>query len=371
MKSLIVFVCGVALWLFCPLLWAADIRVAFINPGSVDEPYWRSVTRFMEPAAKQLGMELEVIYTNRDQVKMVEAMQSLALRAKKPDYVIMANDKLVAPEIIRLAEQAKIKTFLAFSNLTPEQTLEFGAPRQKHPLWLGSIRPNSIEGGRLTAQELVRQAQKAKLVGKDGKIHIALISGDKATPTGVEREVGALQVFKANPMVMVEQVVNANWNRDRAKQQAGLLLQRYPNLNAIWVASDLMAYGAIDGSREAKRQPGKDLLFSAFNNSPEVLRAVVEGNISSLAGGHFTGGGWALVMLHDYHHGVDFAKFGLEQELSLFALLDQQLAQRFLMLYGEENFSSIDFKQFSRFLNPKLTRYDFGLLQVLKENKIK
>jgi ABC-type sugar transport system substrate-binding protein len=366
MKSGIVFVCGVALWLLSPLLWAADIRVAFINPGSADEPYWRSVTRFMEPAAKQLGMELEVIYTNRDQVKMVETMQSLTLRAKKPDYVIISNDKLVAPEMIRLADQAKIKTFLAFSNLAADQVVEFGVPRQKHPLWLGSIRPNSVEGGRLTAQELVRRAQKAQLVGKDGKIHIALISGDKATITGVEREAGAMQVFKANPSVMVEQIVNANWSRDRAKQQAGLLLQRYPNLNAIWVASDLMAYGAIDGSREAKRQPGKDLLFSAFNNSPEVLRAVVQGNISSLAGGHFTAGGWALVMLHDYHHGVDFAKFGLEQELSLFALLDEQLAQRFLVRYGEEDFSSVDFKQFSRFLNPKLMRYDFGLLQILK-----
>ncbi len=366
MKFAKFFLCGVLLCLFSPLLWAADIRVVFINPGSEDEPYWRSVTRFMQPAAKQLGIELEVFYTSRDQVKMLEIMRSLTVRAKKPDYVLISNDKLAAAEMIRVADQAKIKTFLAFSNLTPEQLLELGKPRQKYAGWLGSITPNSIEGGKLTAEELVRQAQKARLIGSDGKIHIALISGDKATPTGVQREAGAMRAFNANPAVVVEQVVYGNWNRERAKQQTDLLLQRYPKLNAIWAASDLMAYGAIDGGKDAKRQPGKDLLFSAFNNSPEVLRAVIQGNISSLAGGHFTGGAWALVMLHDYHHGADFAKLGLEQELSLFALLDEKMAQRFLQRYGEEDFSSIDFRRFSRFLNPKLARYDFGLLQVLQ-----
>jgi ABC-type sugar transport system substrate-binding protein len=366
MKQLHTLLCGLALCLASPMLWAASFSVVFINPGSADEPYWRSVTRFMQPAAQQLDIDLEVIYTNRDQIKMMESVRQVSLRSKKPDYLLISNDKFAGGAMLRIANLAKIKTLFAFSNFVGKQSVEFGTPRGRYSHWIGSITPNSIEAGRLTAEELVRQAQKAHLMAADGKIHIALIAGDQYTPTGIQRQAGAMQAFSRNPAVVVEQTVYGNWSRDIAKQQGEQLLKRYPNLNAIWAASDLMAYGAIDGTTAAGRHAGKDLLFSAFNNSPEVLHAVIDGHISALAGGHFTGGGWALVMLYDYHHGTDFAAQGLEQELSLFSLLDKQLAQRFLQRFGEEDFSSVDFKQFSRFLNPKLERYDFGLVQVLK-----
>lgn len=357
---------GVLLWLVSPLLLAANLSVVFVSPGAENEPYWRSVTRFMQPAARQLGMDLEVIYCGRDQIKLTDAVRQITLRAKKPDYLLISNDRAAAGAMLRMADEAKIKTLLAFSIFAPEQVLEFGVPRQKFPYWIGSISPNSSEAGRLTADELVRQMQKAHLVGSDGKMHVALVGGDKFTPTGVQRQAGALRAFESHPSVVVEQAVYGNWDRERAKQQADLLLQRYPQLNAIWTASDLMAYGAMAAAEAAGRKPGKDLLFSSFNNSPEVLRNVTEGKIASLAGGHFTAGAWALVMLHDYHHGVDFAKQGLEQELPLFALLDDKMAQRFLLRFGDEDFSSIDFRRFSRVFNPKLERYDFGLLQVLK-----
>ncbi len=366
MKQICAFLCGLTLWLISPVIWAATFSVVFINPGNEDEPYWRSVTRFMQTAARQLDIELEVMYTNKDQFKMVQFVRQVSQRAKKPDYLLISNDRLAAPAMMRIAEQEKIKTMLAFSNFIGDQITEFGKPRQKYRYWLGAITPNSTEGGKVTAEELVRQALKAHLTSSDGKVHIALIAGDKYTPTTIQRQAGAISAFAANPAVVVEQVVYGNWERDRAKQQAQWLLQRYPHLNAIWAASDLMAYGAMEAAEEAGHKPGKDILFSAFNNSPEVLRAVVQGRISALAGGHFTGGAWALVMLYDYHHGVDFAKLGLEQELPLFSLLDEKMAQRFLQRFGEEDFSSIDFRHFSRFLHPKLEQYDFGLLQVLK-----
>ncbi len=354
------------LWLASPLIWAANLSVVFVSPGAENEPYWRSVTRFMQPAARQLGIELEVIYCNRDQIKLTDAVHQITLRAKKPDYLIISNDRSAAGAMLRIAGEAKIKTLLAFSTFVPEQVPEFGVPRQKFPYWIGAISPNSSEAGRLTADELVRQMQKAHLLGSDGKMHVAVVAGDKFTPTGVQRLAGAMRAFEAQPSVVVEQAVYGNWDRERAKQQTELLLQRYPKLNAIWTASDLMAYGAMTAAEGVGRKPGKDLLFATFNNSPEVLRNVLEGRIAALAGGHFTAGAWALVMLYDYHHGVDFAKQGLEQELPLFTLLDDKMAQRFLNRFGEEDFSSIDFRRFSRVFNPKLERYDFGLAQVLK-----
>jgi ABC-type sugar transport system substrate-binding protein len=355
-----------ALALVSPLLWAAGFSAVFINPGRSDEPFWRSATRFMQPAAQQLDIRLEVLYAERDHLKMIELAKQVVQRRNKPDYLIIVNEKLAGGEMLKLADKAGIKTLLVFSKFEDGQAVEFGAPRQKYRHWLGSLTPNAVEAGRLTASELVRQALATRTLSDDGKVHVAVIAGDKATPTATQRLQGATDILSAHPQVILEQVVYGNWDRARAQEQAAALLLRYPKLNALWVASDLMAYGAMDAAQTMERKPGSDLLFSAINNSPEILQARVQGRISALAGGHFTAGAWGLVMLYDYHHGKDFRKEGLELRPPLFVLLDDERAQRFLTRFGDEDFSAVDFRQFSKHLHPQMRAYQFSLLPALK-----
>lgn len=358
---------GAVLTFSAPLLWAASFSVVFINPGRSDEPFWRSVTRFMQPAAQQLDIELEVLYAERDHLKMIELTKSVIARPRKPDYLMIVNEKLTGGEMLKLADRAGINTLITFSKFEdPQQVAEFGEPRQKFRHWLGSLTPNAVDAGALTANELVRQALQSRTLADDGKVHVALIAADKATPTGTQRLQGAVSSLSRHPQVVLEQVVYGNWDRARAKEQAAALLLRYPRINAFWAASDLMAYGAMEAAESAGRKPGADLLFSAINNSPEVLRARVQGRVSSLAGGHFTAGAWGLVMLYDYQHGKDFKKEGLELNPPLFMLLDEERAQRFLTRFGDEDFSTIDFRQFSKHLQPQLRAYQFSLQSALR-----
>ncbi|HZW13655.1 MAG TPA: ABC transporter substrate-binding protein [Noviherbaspirillum sp.] len=357
---------GAALSLASPILWAATFNVVFINPGRSDEPFWRSVTRFMQPAARQLNIELEVLYAERDHLKMIDLAKKVSERPKKPDYLMIVNEKMAGGELLKLAEKAGIKTLLVFSKFEDAQAAEFGQPREKFRHWIGTLIPNAADAGRLTAEELIQQALKQRIVADDGKLHVAAIAGDKTTPTGTLRLQSAIEVFSNHPSVVLEQVVYGNWDRQRAKEQAAALLLRYPNLNAFWTASDLMAYGAIDAVEESGRRPGVDFLVSAINNSPSVMQARAERRISSLAGGHFTAGAWGLVMLFDYHHGKDFQHEGLEMRVPLFMLFDEDRAQRFLSRFANEDFSAIDFRQFSKHLHPHLRRYQFSLLPALR-----
>jgi hypothetical protein len=129
-----------------------------------------------------------------------------------------------------------------------------------------------------------------------------------------------------------------------------------------------MAFGAMQSWEKRGGKPGVDAWFSGINTSTEALNAVKSGRLTALAGGHFIAGAWALVMLYDYHHGRDFADEGLELNRSMFAQFDAVLADRYLERFGR-GFQGVDFRRFSKVLNPKLKRYDFGFAQFLQARR--
>ena len=148
--------------------------------------------------------------------------------------------------------------------------------------------------------------------------------------------------------------------------QAQLLLARYPDVSMVWAANDEMAFGAMQAAQEKGKTPGKDLLFSGLNSSEAVLQALLDGHISVLVGGHFTSGGWALVMLHDYAAGYDFAeRGGKDRQDPLFMEMNKDQAAALLKRMQGSKGYSMDFGAFSAAKNPKMTDYHFSLQPLL------
>lgn len=358
----------ILLFLLLPYLaWSGEFSVVFINPGKSDEKYWVSVSRFMAAAAADLNIDLEVRYAERDHVRMIEHVETVVRGAKKPDYLLIVNEKAAAPEMLRLADAAGIKTLVLLNRLDETQTLAVGGPRDKISHWIGSLTPDNTAAGYITARALIQTARKSgQGIGPDGKLHLLAIAGDHATPASVQRLQGLDQALHGMTDVRLDQIVYGEWLRGRAKEQMEVLLQRYPSARTVWAANDLMAFGAMDAAQAQGLTPGKDIFFSGINNSREALDAVIDGSLTQLAAGHFTAGGWAMVMLYDYHHGRDFADLGLELNYPLFTLIDARAARRFLERFGEGRFDAIDFRRYSRALSHSKASYAFGLEPLLR-----
>lgn len=359
-----------AAWL-CALaviaLPAAAQSVAFIDPGKSDEIYWVTAARAMQAAAKSLGMRLEVQYAERDHLRTIEIARSIAARpaAARPDYVIITNDNGTGLEQLRVLDAAGIRTLFAYSTIPPSDRREIGGPRERYRHWLGSIEPHAEQAGELTARALLAAARSGRTPAATGKLQVVVLAGDRATPSSTRRDAGMMSVFAADPDVEVMQVVYAGWSREKAEEQAEWLFGRYPEARIVWAANDLMAFGAMRAWEKRGGHPGGDAWFSGINTSPEALKDVTSGRLSALAGGHFIAGAWALVMLSDYARGRDFASEGLDLDRPMFTLFDAGKAARFTQLYGE-NFERIDFRRYSKALNPRLRRYDFDFAQLLR-----
>ncbi len=350
----------VTLWLgLCSPCWA--LSVVFINPGKPDEVYWASASAAMEQAARSLGMRLEVQYAGRDHVRGLALARQLAQRdkAKRPDYVVLSNDYGAAPEMLRQLDGSGILAFMAFSGVHGRAREETGAPRERYAFWLGSLEPRAEEAGYLTARALIAQA-RASGNGRaaDGRLHLLALAGDRSSPTSIARNAGMRRAVQEAGDVELLQEVFGDWRRDKAQEQARWLFQRHPDARLVWAGNDQMAFGAMAAWRQRGGTPGRDAWFSGINTSPEALAALRSGDLSALAGGHFLTGAWALVMLFDHSRGVDFAGEGLEQQRSLFALFDAEILQQFERRM-EQPAMGIDFRRYSKALNPQLKRYGF------------
>ncbi|MDA8485351.1 ABC transporter substrate-binding protein [Pseudomonas resinovorans] len=332
--------------------------VVFLNPGRTHEPFWASYAQFMQAAAGDLGMKLEIRYAERNLQRMLDQARDVLQGENRPDYLVFVNEQYAAPEILRLARGSGVKLFTVNSTLTPDQQAVTGGTREHYPDWIGSMVPNDEEAGYLMARTLLEQ-QARRTPGQP--FEVLAFSGVKQTPAAQRREQGLMAALAEFPQARLRQLVYSEWNRDRAYNQALQLFQRYPSVSVVWSANDEMAFGAMQAATELGRKPGRDMYFSALNNSPEVLRAYLDGQISALVSGHFTLGGWAMVLLHDYDAGVDFAQHGgKDREVRLFMALDRDKTKRLLQHIERQGYD-LDFRAFSLVGKKAAADYRFSL----------
>ncbi|MBQ0130723.1 MAG: ABC transporter substrate-binding protein [Comamonas sp.] len=347
--------------------WAQS--VVFINPGKSDEAFWVAASDGMQKAAHSLGMELTVVYAERDRLEPIEIAKRLAAQpvAKRPRYVIFTNDYSVAPGILRALAGSGIEALMAFSGIQDALRTQVGKPRDRYTFWLGSLEPKAQEAGYLTAKALIDKARAHRLARgpQTGRLHMVAIAGDRSTPSSIARNEGMRKAVQEAGDVILEQEVYGEWRRDKAQEQALVLFQRYPQARLVWAGSDQMALGAINAWEQRGGKAGVDAFFSGVNTSVEAFSALEQGQLSALAGGHFLAGAWAMVMLFDHAKGIDFIGDGVELQQNMFTLFDAASVERFTQRFTL-NAQPLDFKPFSKFYTPGLKRYDFDLAKLLR-----
>ncbi|UXH41840.1 ABC transporter substrate-binding protein [Pseudomonas promysalinigenes] len=328
--------------------------VVFLNPGHSDEVFWSSYSRFMQAAADELGMTLEVDYSQRDGGLAMSQARAVLSRLKRPDYLVLVNEQYLAPEIIRLSQDSGVKLFLVNNGLTASQAKSIQAQPGKYGQVLGTLIGNDWQAGFGMLHEMV-----ASLPRDNQPIDLVAFSGVSTTPASQLREAGMRQALADFPQVRLRQVVYGGWSRERAYEQAQQLLQRYPKTRLVWAANDQMAFGAMRAFEQAGRTPGRDVVFGAINSSAEALQARIDGRLSVLMGGHATLGGWAMVLLHDDAQGLDIHRGGQrEHVLPVLQSIDQAKARRWLKLVERDDYG-VDFKHYSAQGRPTSYQYPF------------
>ena len=353
-----VWICTTTAFAVQKLAQNETYRLAFFAPRGEGDPFWGQFIGFMEKATLDFGMELNVYYAEGNLERMREQIVSEAKSTERADILVFPNFKKGGETFLKIVEEQQIPAFVVNSGFTEEE--EVGVPRGKYKHWIGELLPAEEEVGAMLAESLIEEGLRLRSTENLPQLEMVGITGIVSDYAAIQRTKGLQQVLLSYPEIRLRQIVPANWSDKNAAASFAMLSRRYPNVTLIWSASDVMAQGVIRTAKKRGITPGKDVLVGGIDWAQAGLQAVRSGDQYVSIGGHFLEGGWAVVLIYDYLSGSDFAKIKLRWRSKMGSVTAPKWeTQRKRLAKIKPDF--VDFKRYSRFLNPENTSYDFKI----------
>ena len=337
-------------------------QILFISPGHADRGFWKAVGDTMHAAAEAFGYELTIVSGDRKWPLMISRGLE-AIHSQTPDYLVIVNEHQQAPVLMELAQERGIPTILLLNSLTAQQQAVMGGPRDQLSHWLGSLVPDNEIAGFEMARSLAETGGKLGL-DAEGPMPLLTLAGDFSTPASIDRLAGLDRALEDMPSLQEMRRITVNWSEDVAYERTRLFLET-GDVKAVWAANDPIATGAIKALTEAGKIPGIDFVVAGLNWSPKAVDLVRGGQMTLTHGGHFLAGAWVVILIHDLDQGYDFADLSTEIGFPMSAI-DTGNADEFLDAFRDQDWSRIDFRKFSRAVNPDSNEYEFTLTKLLQ-----
>ncbi|MBF0187805.1 MAG: ABC transporter substrate-binding protein [Magnetococcales bacterium] len=339
--------------------WFSDLK-----PG---QAFWELHKAFTLAAARDLNVDITTYWSAKDQHLYERQLNAAATGEdlRKPaDGLIFVNMKKQGRRILGAIERNAVPAML---NVDLLDHAEFGKPRERYRHWIGEMQVDEEEAGYILATRLIREARQRGMVSEDGKVHLIAISGHVADHLTHLRTGGLKRAVEEDPGVVLEQIFHTKfWSREEGRKLVRTGLRRYPQATVVWSINDGVALGVIEGAKAVGRTPGSDLLTGGMDWVMEGLDAVAKGESLLSVGGMFMHGGWSVVLLYDYLHGNDFRVDEGVVLKTANGVLDSENVAQYLALFADGNWDKVDFRRFSKVLNPEMERYDFSHAAILR-----
>lgn len=108
---------------------------------------------------------------------------------------------------------------------------------------------------------------------------VAIIEGKAGNASGEARRQGATDAFKAASGISLVSSQPADWDRQKALDTAASIIQKTPNLKAIYCCNDTMALGALQAVKNADKHA--EIMVVGTDGAAEALTSIESGELSA------------------------------------------------------------------------------------------
>ena len=361
--------CLVMICLCPPNLCHADqnkLHISFVSPSRNDSHFWGTAHDFARASAMDLNIDFKVFYSrDNNRFTYLDAFKQAVNAKEKPDAVMGVFFRFIGSDLLEMAKKKDIPVFMLNSNIPDDEVEDIGAVREKYKNFIGHMAPDEKAAGCLLARYLI---QKAKKMNPGKEIKIGGLSGHRESPVSLNRSAGLIKAAK-DENAKLSQIIFIDWTQPEEPMRRDIetgtkaLLQRYPDMEALWCISDGMA---LTG-RAVARNLNREVLVGGIDWKKEAIVQVKNKVLDASMGGHFTEIGFGLVLLYDYFHGKDFYEELGGRIKTRMALLTRENVDRYYGFLIDQNWDAVDFRKYSKILNPKLKTYDFSFESLMNK----
>ena len=333
---------------------AERIRVTMLVPGSAQHLFWGSVVSFAQAAANDLDIELVAEFANENTYSIRKKAFEVIEQIDSSDYMIAVYIDSVTDEVVLKALQKNIRLVLLNADIPPSARSSIGLPRDKFENFIAHIMPNDMQAGSLLVDTLIN-------LNTHKRNQVIALGGTPNTTVSIDRARGLKSIIKANKNVDLIQYEDCDWSPNTAASRTHSLLVNHPSISTIWAASDAMALSALHVVESLNLKPNKDVFIGGMDWSSDALESIAENKLTATVGGHFMDGGWAMILIRDYHQGKDFKDDVGTKFMTSMNVITKSNVNNYIQKFGDHNWEPVDFKQFSKHYNPSLKKYNFSL----------
>jgi D-xylose transport system substrate-binding protein len=218
-------------------------KIAFLLPENKTARYENQDKPFFEAKVKELCPSCTIIYQNATQDAAKQQQQAEAAITQGAKVMVLdAVDVASAGAIVNRAKQAKIPV-VSYGRLVANAPLDYYV----------SIDPFKV--GQQQAQEQLKALEAA---GKS-KPRVVMINGSPTDSNSAPYKKGAEEVYKQAGAKIVKTYDTPDWSPDKAQQEMEQTITALGKngFDAVYVANDGMAGGAIAAMKSAGMDPSK------------------------------------------------------------------------------------------------------------------
>lgn len=338
--------------------------VLFVNPSIPDDPFWSKTQIITKQAAKALGFDLAIIYGDGTRFFQFEAIKTYFNNNNAADYIMLINYPGNSKVTMDFLNQQNVKIITLEQTLSSHESGQIGSPGGQYKNWLGEVYFDNKQAGYLLASDLINQLS---LINETPVI--AGISGHFGSESTL-RNNGLLAAIKQSNAKLT-QIVHAGWSAENAYLKTIKLLQRYPDINIIWSASDHMALGALKAVEEMGLILGQDIFIGGFDWTSLAIKSISANKLSASVGGHFMMGAIAMIAIYDIENNIPHKPFVVSNKNSFnLDIINKNNVEKHFNLLALTDLSNINFKKLAELYSREEKVSTLNLLNMLEESSI-
>ena len=233
---------------------------------TLSNPFWVEMKEGIEKEAAAQGIKVDIIAASseEDVQEQLRLIENLLAKGYKAIGIAPLSPVNAIPAIVE-ANKKGIYVVNIDEKIDMEQLKKSGGSV------LAFVTTDNVKVGAKGAEYIISKLPEGG--------EVAIIEGKSGNASGEFRKQGATGAFKADSKFKLVASQPADWDRSKALDVAANLIQKYPNLKAIYACNDTMALGAVQAVANAGKTG--QIIVVGTDGAPEAKDSINQGKLNA------------------------------------------------------------------------------------------